>query len=96
MCDEIEVGDWVRLKRDTNLEIGLGYIMRKELPFGANSPSIFSDHPDDIMVDIEEFADYNDFLEEPIYLVFWNKRDFSIKLWMIGAEIVLVSRGIKN
>lgn len=96
MCDEVEVGDWVRLKRDVNLEIGLGYVLRKELPFRKDMPSIFKEQPDDIMVGIEEFADYDHFLDEPVYLVFWNKRDFSIKLWMVAAEIKLVSKGVKS
>jgi len=98
---KITVGDLVRLKDDTNLDVGLGLIVElRENNSDAlelfhdrqtNVPYEFS--PSTELWSVDDIPEY--LLYKPIYLVLWQTgdpvTDSTRPVWMFSTELVLVS-----
>ncbi len=86
-CD-IKIGDLVRLKDDTGLNVGVGVVLEKREDCGE-----IIDMIDDLReVPLEEIPEF--LLYKPIYLVLWQGENISPNdrpVWMFRTEIEAVN-----
>lgn len=86
-CD-IKVGDLVRLRDDTGLNVGVGVVLEKREDCGE-----IIDMIDDLReIPLEEIPEF--LLYKPIYLVLWQGENISPNdrpVWMFRTEIETVN-----
>lgn len=96
MYSEIKVGDLVRLKDDSGLNVGVGVVLEKR-----DDCSKIQDLVEDLRsngdvdpeIPLEEIPEY--LLFKPIYLVLWQGDNISPTdrpVWMFKTELALVEK----
>ena len=90
----IRIGDLVRLKDDTGLNVGVGVVLEKREDCGE-----IMDMLDDLRSDSENFMPVEEIPEfllyKPIYLVLWQGENISPNdrpVWMFRTEIETVKQ----
>ena len=100
MVEVIEKGSFVRLRTDEEIKMGIGFVLDKRgnsLEGLKSHHEIYtSDYTPSTRLVRETFRKnrhLDTLFQRPIFLVFWNNRTLSIKLWMFHSEIVLIPGG---
>ncbi len=96
MVEVIEKGSFVRLRTDDEAKMGIGFVLEKKgnsLGYLDEQLEIYTSAHNPLWETFRRNRDMETFFQRPVFLVLWNNRKISIKLWMFHSEIVLVPGG---
>lgn len=90
---EIKIGDLVRLKDDTGLNVGVGVVLERREDCSEIVEMLEEIQDDKVLPPVEEIPEF--LLYKPIYLVLWQGENISPNdrpVWMFRTEIEVVKK----
>ena len=96
MIEVIEKGSFVRLKGDKKIDLGIGVVLDRKnnsLPELEAQNEVFTSAHNPLWESFGRVRTMDTYFQRPIYLVYWDSRKMSIKIWMFRSEIVLIPGG---
>lgn len=96
MVEVIEKGSFVRLRTDEEIKMGIGFVLDKRgnsLEGLENQHEIYTSEHTPFWETFRKNRHLDTMFRRPIFLVHWNNRILSVKLWMFHSEIVLIPGG---